>query len=166
MLASAVWFIVGCSSSSPSDSPSNSASATSAARARNARNAQSEGVVARPPPSIGAVVEIVVEPKLVFNTPGWDDQLRADLAGQSSSEVSIENSVAVDGDTVYFGNSGGLVQGWDLAPLRTGGMRRGPFATGSATIWTPRWSSTMTERSMSASSSSGATLVAGRWANW
>ena len=28
--------------------------------------------------------------------------------------------VAVDGDTVYFGNSGGLIQGWDLAPLRTG----------------------------------------------
>ncbi len=64
---------------------------------------------------------VQVDPKLVFNTPGWDDQLRADLAGQSSSEVSIENSVAVDGDTVYFGNSGGLVQGWDLAPLRTGG---------------------------------------------
>ena len=64
---------------------------------------------------------VQVDPKLVFNTPGWDDQLRADLAGQSSSEVSIENSVAVDGDTVYFGNSGGLIQGWDLAPLRTGG---------------------------------------------
>ena len=64
---------------------------------------------------------VQVDPKLMFNTPGWDDQLRADLAGQSSSEVSIENSVAVDGDTVYFGNSGGLIQGWDLAPLRTGG---------------------------------------------
>lgn len=64
---------------------------------------------------------VQVEPELVFNTPGWDDQLRADLAGQSSSEVSIENSVAVDRDTVYFGNSGGLIQGWDLAPLRTGG---------------------------------------------
>lgn len=62
-----------------------------------------------------------VAPQLVFNTPGWDDELRRDLRGRSSSEVSIENSVAVDGDVVYFANSGGLVQGWDLAPLRTGG---------------------------------------------
>ncbi len=64
---------------------------------------------------------VVVDPQLVFNTPGWDDQLLSDLAGRSPSEVSIENSVAVDGDVVYFGNSGGLVQGWDLAPLRSGG---------------------------------------------
>jgi outer membrane protein assembly factor BamB len=64
---------------------------------------------------------VTVDPTLVFNTPGWDDQLLRDLAGRSPSEVSIENSVAVDGDIVYFGNSGGLVQGWDLAPLRTGG---------------------------------------------
>jgi outer membrane protein assembly factor BamB len=64
---------------------------------------------------------VSVDPELVFNTPGWDDQLLRDLAGTSPSEVSIENSVAVDGDVVYFGNSGGLVQGWDLAPLRTGG---------------------------------------------
>ena len=64
---------------------------------------------------------VQVNPTLVFHTPGWDDQLRSDLAGQSSSEVSIENSVAVDGDTVYFGNSGGLIQGWDLGPLRSGG---------------------------------------------
>jgi outer membrane protein assembly factor BamB len=63
---------------------------------------------------------VTVDPKLVFNTPGWDDQLLRDLGGRSPSEVSIENSVAVDGDVVYFGNSGGLVQGWDLAPLRTG----------------------------------------------
>ncbi len=66
--------------------------------------------------------QVTVDPKLVFNTPGWDPQLLRDLAGRSASEVSIENSVAVDGDVVYFANSGGLVQGWDLAPLRTGGQ--------------------------------------------
>lgn len=63
---------------------------------------------------------VAVDPKLVFNTPGWDDELLADLASHNPQELSIENSVAVDGDTVYFANSGGLVQGWDLAPLRTG----------------------------------------------
>jgi outer membrane protein assembly factor BamB len=66
--------------------------------------------------------QVKVDPQLVFNTPGWDDELRRDLAGRSTSEVSIENSVAVEGDVVYFSNSGGLVQGWDLAPLRTGGI--------------------------------------------
>jgi outer membrane protein assembly factor BamB len=65
--------------------------------------------------------QVTVDPQLVFNTPGWDDELRRDLAGRSSSEVSIESSVALDGDVVYFTNSGGLVQGWDLGPLRTGG---------------------------------------------
>ncbi len=65
---------------------------------------------------------VSVAPSLVFNTPGWDDELRRDLAGRSTSEVSIENSVAVDDDVVYFANSGGLVQGWDLAPLRAGGV--------------------------------------------
>lgn len=64
---------------------------------------------------------VLVAPELVFHAPGWDAQLLRDLAGRSASEVSIENSVAVNDDTVYFGNSGGLVQGWDLAPLRTGG---------------------------------------------
>jgi outer membrane protein assembly factor BamB len=34
--------------------------------------------------------------------------------------VSIEGSVAVSGDTLYFANSGGLVQGWDISGLRTG----------------------------------------------
>ncbi len=36
------------------------------------------------------------------------------------NDVSIEGSVAVVGDTAYFANSGGLLQGWDLSSLRTG----------------------------------------------
>ncbi len=59
---------------------------------------------------------VSVDPELVFNAPGWDDELLRD----ADDNVSIENSVAVSGDTLYFANSGGLVQGWDLAPLRTG----------------------------------------------
>ncbi|MGH9015807.1 MAG: PQQ-binding-like beta-propeller repeat protein [Acidimicrobiia bacterium] len=60
--------------------------------------------------------KVTVGPQLVFNAPGWDDELIA-AAGQ---EVSIEGSVAISGDTVYFANSGGLVQGWDIGGLRTG----------------------------------------------
>lgn len=55
-------------------------------------------------------------PEIVFTAPGWDDELLAAVG----DNVSIENSVALSGDTLYFANSGGLVQGWDLAPLRDG----------------------------------------------
>ena len=36
------------------------------------------------------------------------------------NNVSIENSVAVSGNTAWFANSGGLVQGWDLEPIWSG----------------------------------------------
>jgi hypothetical protein len=61
---------------------------------------------------------VTVAPELVFNAPGWDDQQLADIGDE---EVSIENSVAISGDTVYFSNSGGLVQGWDISTLAEGG---------------------------------------------
>ncbi len=66
--------------------------------------------------AMGADGLVTVAPQLVFNTPGWDDELIAAVG----SEVSIENSVAISGNTVYFSNSGGLVQGWDLTPMLTG----------------------------------------------
>ncbi len=59
---------------------------------------------------------VTVDPELVFTAPGYDDELLAEWG----SNVSIENSVAVSGDTVYFANSGGLVQGWDVAGLAEG----------------------------------------------
>ncbi len=61
--------------------------------------------------------KVTVAPELVFNTPGWDDE---QLASLGDDEVSIENSVAISGDTVYFGNSGGLIQGWDIGGLAEG----------------------------------------------
>lgn len=61
---------------------------------------------------------VQVAPQLVFNAPGWDDELVAAVG----NNVSIESSVAVSGNTAYFANSGGLVQGWDLAPLTAGGL--------------------------------------------
>ena len=59
---------------------------------------------------------VTVDPEVVFSTEGWDAELLADVGNQ----VSIENSVAVSGTVVYFTNSGGLVQGWDVAGLSAG----------------------------------------------
>ena len=88
-------------------------------------------------------------PELVFNAPGWDDELLAAIGDQ---DVSIENSVAISGNTVYFANSGGLVQGWDISGLAEGAdAARGRSASGPATTPTPRSSSTTRACSTSAS---------------
>jgi hypothetical protein len=60
---------------------------------------------------------VSIDPTVVFSTEGWDQQLLNDLGDK---QVSIEGSVAVSGSVAYFSNSGGLVQGWDLAPLAEG----------------------------------------------
>ena len=64
----------------------------------------------------GADGLVTVAPELVWHAPGWDDQELQDYG----NEVSIESSVAVSGNTLYFANSGGLVQGWDIGPLLSG----------------------------------------------
>lgn len=60
---------------------------------------------------------VTVAPELLVAVPGWDQEL-LDAVGNN---VSIESSVTIVDDTVYFANSGGLVQGWDIAPIRDGG---------------------------------------------
>ena len=60
---------------------------------------------------------VEIDPELVFTAPGWDDEL---LAAVGDGNVSIEGGMTVVGDTLYFGNSGGLVQGWDIAGLADG----------------------------------------------
>ena len=50
---------------------------------------------------------VTVDPHLVFNAPGWDDELISAVG----NNVTIENSVAISGNVVYFANSGGLIQG-------------------------------------------------------
>jgi outer membrane protein assembly factor BamB len=60
---------------------------------------------------------VQVDPELVFHTPGWDDQLLRDVG---DDHVSIESSVAIFDDVVYFANSGGLVEGWDVHGLADG----------------------------------------------
>ena len=59
---------------------------------------------------------VTVDPELIFTAPGYDEELLAAVG----PNVSIENSVAVSGDTIYFANSGGLVQGWDVGGLDEG----------------------------------------------
>lgn len=61
--------------------------------------------------------KVTVNPKLVFNAPGWDAEL---LRAIRDRDISIENSVAIYKDVVYFANSGGLVQGWDISGLKDG----------------------------------------------
>ena len=60
---------------------------------------------------------VTVNPEVTFHVAGWDDELLGDLGDRN---VSIEQSVAVSGDTAWFGNSGGLLQGWDISSVRTG----------------------------------------------
>jgi len=65
---------------------------------------------------------VTVDPHIVFHAPAWDDQLLADLAGSGArvNDVSIENSLAISGNHVYFSNSGGLLQGWDISGVKAG----------------------------------------------
>lgn len=58
-----------------------------------------------------------INPILRFNAPGWDERLLRDFPKPA---VSIENSVAVYENTVYFANSAGLLQGWDLTHFLKG----------------------------------------------
>ncbi len=60
--------------------------------------------------------QVIVEPELVFDFPGWDDELLRNVG----SNVSIETSPVILGNTLYFANSGGLVQGWDISGLKEG----------------------------------------------
>ena len=64
--------------------------------------------------------KVKVDPQVRAVFPGYDDQLFADVGDQ---EVSIENSPAFRDGIVYFANSGGLVQGWDVSAVLKGGKK-------------------------------------------
>jgi outer membrane protein assembly factor BamB len=61
---------------------------------------------------------VTVDPTIVATIPGFDERLLSDIGDQ---DVSIENSVSFRDGVVYFANSGGLVQGWDVSDLLAGG---------------------------------------------
>ena len=73
-----------------------------------------------------------VSPEPVHVFPGWDEQLLEDIADE---EISIESSAAIFKNTLYFANSGGLVQGWDIAGL---GREEAEDAAAEATGWQPQ----------------------------
>ncbi len=66
--------------------------------------------------SIGSDGLVSVDPEVVLEFPAWTDELIA-LVGRNQS---IENSVAVYEDRVYFANSGGRVVGLDLGKAMAG----------------------------------------------
>jgi outer membrane protein assembly factor BamB len=66
-----------------------------------------------------------VKPEIVFHAPSWDRNL---LRAVGDRNMSIENSVSMSGHTVWFANSGGLVQGWDVSRLKRGGAARKIFS--------------------------------------
>lgn len=67
---------------------------------------------------------VTVDPELVFHAPGWDAQVLTDFG---RTQMAIESSVAVYQDVVYFANSGGLVQGWDISGLKQGSQPQRVF---------------------------------------
>ncbi len=62
--------------------------------------------------------KVIVDPQIVMRVQAWDQQL---LSVIGDTDVSIENSVAFRDGVVYFSNSGGLVQGWDISDILNGG---------------------------------------------
>ncbi|HEX6947894.1 MAG TPA: PQQ-binding-like beta-propeller repeat protein [Acidimicrobiia bacterium] len=66
--------------------------------------------------SYGDDGRVTVEPRRLVAMPGYDDELIA----RSGRNVSIESSVAVYGQRVYFTNSGGRVVGLDVSDVRNG----------------------------------------------
>ena len=59
---------------------------------------------------------VTVEPEILFQMPGWTDELIAEVG----SNVSIESSVVKAGDRVYFANSGGRIVGLDVSDIHSG----------------------------------------------
>ena len=75
--------------------------------------------------SYGPGGKVRVHPRVVARVPGWDGRL---LAARSDRAFSIESSVSYHDGIAYFGNSAGLVQGWDVRPtLRRGAPPRRVF---------------------------------------
>jgi outer membrane protein assembly factor BamB len=67
---------------------------------------------------------VTVDPKVVFTTPAWDEDA---LAQDGDVDASVESSVAVYGNTVYFGTSAGLVLGYDLTGVDKGATPKKVF---------------------------------------
>ena len=60
---------------------------------------------------------VQVAPKVVFTTEAWDQEA---LASNKDEVASVESSVTVYENTVYFGTSAGLILGYDLTDIDKG----------------------------------------------
>jgi outer membrane protein assembly factor BamB len=67
---------------------------------------------------------VQVDPEVVFTSEAWDQEV---LAANGDEVASVESSVAVHGDTAYFGTSAGLILGYDLGAVPDGGPARQVF---------------------------------------
>lgn len=67
--------------------------------------------------SYDAAGMVQVNPVVVFTDPVWDQEV---LAANGDDHASVESSVAVHGNTAYFGTSSGLIWGYDLSGLDAG----------------------------------------------
>lgn len=62
--------------------------------------------------------QVVVDPEIVARFEGYDERLFVDIG---DTDVSIESSPMFADGVVYFANSGGSIQGWDISDLLAGG---------------------------------------------
>ena len=60
---------------------------------------------------------VSVDPKIIFKMPSYDDVFLDKLG---DSDVSIESSLAVYQDRIYFSNSGGRILGLDISKIEEG----------------------------------------------
>jgi outer membrane protein assembly factor BamB len=60
--------------------------------------------------------KVTVDPEILVQQPGYNDELLAN----SGRNVSIESSVVVFDERVYFSNSGGRIVGMDVSNVRNG----------------------------------------------
>ncbi len=60
--------------------------------------------------------QVTVEPEILVQVPGWTVELIAEVG----SNVSIESSVVLADERVYFANSGGRIVGLDISQVRRG----------------------------------------------
>jgi len=63
---------------------------------------------------------VQVDPKIVMLVPGYTPGFTGQVG---DDDISIENSVSFYKGVVYFSNSGGLVQGWDISDILAGGTK-------------------------------------------
>jgi hypothetical protein len=67
-------------------------------------------------------LHVTVDPEIIWKQPSWDDQLRRDFG---TAQFSVEGGASIYDNTLYFANSAGLVQGWDISGLKDGVMPQG-----------------------------------------